>query len=175
MRLEQQRLCRVVLEPAPSATQLEAFLAKPLRPLRGLLDPGRLESSGPDLFTYASRPYGVAGWVLQPRVALRVQLHRGELVLEQLACRVDGLGDWQDRLQFGLEARLSCDPGAALAPTAAATLKAQALVWAEVPGAIAIAAAPVVNLALQQLLDRLERRCHRGLRRRAEAWLGRAT
>jgi hypothetical protein len=33
----------------------------------------------------------------------------------------------------------------------------------------------VLNLALQQLLDRLERRCHKGLRRRAEAWLGRAT
>ena len=175
MRLEQRRLCRVALQPAPTAAQLEAFLAKPLRPLRGLLDPSRLESTGPHFFTYPSRPYGVAGWILQPRVELRAQLLRGELDLKLVSCRVEGLGDWQDRLQFGLEARLYSDPPAALSPAAAATLEAQALVWAEVSAGLAIAAGPVLNLALQQLLDRLERRCHKGLRRRAEAWLGRAT
>jgi hypothetical protein len=34
-------------------------------------------------------------------------------------------------------------------------------------------AGPVLKLGLQQLLDRLERRCQRGLRSRAEAWLER--
>ncbi len=43
--------------------------------------------------------------------------------------------------------------------------------WAELPAAAVAVAGPVLQLALQQLLDRLERRCQRGLRRRAEAWL----
>jgi hypothetical protein len=175
MRLEQRRCCRVALQPAPTATALEAFLAKPLRPLRGLLDPERLHATGADLYAYTSRPYGVGGWTLQPRVELRAQRLRGVLLLELVTCRVEGLGDWQNRLRFGLEARLRSDPAAEVAPEAAATLEAEALVWAEVPGAAAIAATPVLTLALQQLLDRLERRCQQGLRRRAETWLGRAT
>lgn len=169
MRLEQRRLCRVPLEPVPLADQLELFLAKPLRPLRGLLNSSRLQYSGGDLYNYRSSPYAVAGWTLQPRVSLRARLIAGELLIEQVACRVDGMGEWQERLRFGLEARLR---PAAIAPIA---LEAEALVWAELPGVAVLAAAPVLNLALQQLLDRLERRCQQGLRRRAEAWFKRAS
>jgi hypothetical protein len=50
-------------------------------------------------------------------------------------------------------------------------LEAEARVWAELPAAAV--AGPVLKLGLQQLLDRLERRCQRGLRSRAEAWLER--
>ena len=162
MRLEQRRLCRVALQPAATAGQLEAFLAKPLRPLRGLLDPQRLMGAGDDRYTYTSRPYGVAGWTLQPRVVLRAAWRDGELLIEQLETRVEGLGAWQERLRFGLEARLRPNPPA---------LEAEALVWAELPAAAVAVAGPVLQLGLQQLLNRLERRCQRGLRRRAEAWL----
>jgi hypothetical protein len=167
MRLEQRRLCRVALQPSATARQLEAFLAKPLRPLRGLLDPQRLESAGDDRYTYTSRPYGVAGWTLQPRVVLRAVWRDGELLIEQLESRVEGLGAWQERLRFGLEARLRPTPTA----LESQALEAEALVWAELPAAAVAVAGPVLQLALQQLLDRLERRCQRGLRRRAEAWL----
>ena len=185
MRLEQQRRIQVTLEPcaegliaAPSEEQLRAFLARPLRPLRGLLDPARLQAAPGDRYLYRSRPYGVAGWTLQPQVTLEARWDGEQLRIRQLEARVDGLGDWQDRLDFGLEATIR-----PLAPEEAlraagqgapeAVLEAEARVWAEVPAAAAPLAAPVLRLALQQLLDRLERRCQRGLRRRAEAWLSR--
>jgi hypothetical protein len=166
MKLEQQRVCRVPLSPAPTPALLEAFLARPLRPLRGLLDPQRLERAGADTYTYASRPYGVAGWTLQPQVLLRAAFHDGELLIEQLESRVAGLGAWQERLSFGLEARLrpSHQP---------VVLVAEARVWAELPPVALAVAGPVLTIGLQQLLDRLERRCQRGLRSRAETWLAR--
>lgn len=177
MRLEQQRRIQVTLEPcaegltaAPNEEQLRAFLARPLRPLRGLLDPARLQAAPGDRYLYRSRPYGMAGWTLQPQVTLEARWDGEQLRIRQLEARVDGLGDWQDRLDFGLEATIR-----PLAPEEAlpAVLEAEARVWAEVPAAAAPLAAPVLRLALQQLLDRLERRCQRGLRRRAEAWLSR--
>jgi hypothetical protein len=171
MKLEQRRICQVQLSPAPPAAALEAFLAKPLRPLRGLLDPQRLQRASDGTYTYISRPYGVASWTLQPRVLLRARFAEGELLIEQLESRVEGLGAWQERLSFGLEARLRASPGAADSPLHPAGLEADALVWAELPGAAVAVAGPVLHIGLQQLLDRLERRCQRGLRRRAEAWL----
>jgi hypothetical protein len=177
MKLEQRRLCRVELTPTPTTTttvaQLEPFLAKPLRPLRGLLDPQRLQRAGVDTYIYTSRPYGVAGWTLQPRVLVRARFSDGELLIQQLESRVDGLGAWQERLQFGLEARFRARSASPAGPPQQGVLEAEALVWAEVPLAAVAVAAPVLHLGLQQLLDRMERRCQQGLRRRAEAWLRR--
>ncbi len=176
MRLEQRRRIQVPLAPTEGATipadapaevmveQLRAFLQRPLRPLRGLLDPARLQAAAGDRYLYRSRPYTVAGWILQPHVTLHALWDGDRLTIRQLEARVEGLGEWQERLQFGLEASIW---------PLAAGLEAQARVWAEVPAAAAPLAAPVLGLALQQLLDRLERRCQRGLRRRAEAWLSR--
>lgn len=169
MRLEQTRCVCVELAGA-RPDQLAAFLSRPLRPLRGLLAAERLQESGADRFTYLSRPYGVAGWTLRPRVLLRAVWDGEALLIEQLESRVEGLGPWQERLQFGLEARLR--PVDLAAPAA---LQAEARVWAELPAAAVAVAGPVLQLGLQQLLDRLERRCQRGLRRRAEAWLAKDT
>jgi hypothetical protein len=170
MRLEQRRLTRIPLTPAATPEQLQLFLAKPLRPLRGLLDPSRLQRPDPggDTYEYTSRPYGVAGWILQPRVLLRARYAEGELLIEQLESRVQGLGAWQERLSFGLDARLR--PGV-VAERGRALLEAEARVWAELPAAAVAVAGPVLRIGLQQLLDRLERRCQRGLRGRAETWL----
>jgi hypothetical protein len=175
MRLEQRRLCRVALEPPASPERLAAFLSRPIRPLRGLLHADRLQPGGPGLYTYNSRPYGVAGWTLQPHVLLEARWQEGVLHLCQLESRVEGLGEWQQRLQFGLEAWLRPRPDAAAGDgSGAATIEAEALVWAELPAAAVLVAGPALNAGLQQLLDRLERRCHNGLRRRAEGWLARA-
>jgi hypothetical protein len=177
MKLEQRRLCRVALEPPASAEHLAQFLSRPMRPLRGLLHPDRLRSSGPGLYDYVSRPYGVAGWTLQPHVRLEAHWHDRVLHLRQLESRVEGLGEWQQRLRFGLEAWLTPranDAGAAGDGSGGAVLQAEALVWAELPAAAVVVAGPVLSLGLQQLLDRLERRCHNGLRRRAQSWLARA-
>ncbi|MFM8661872.1 MAG: hypothetical protein ACKOCI_11140, partial [Cyanobium sp.] len=117
-----------------------------------------------------SRPYGLAGWTLQPRVLLRARYAAGELLIEQLESRVQGLGAWQERLSFGLEARIRSGEDS---ERGSAVLEAEARVWAELPAAAVVVAGPVLKLGLQQLLDRLERRCQLGLRGRAEAWLER--
>lgn len=171
MRLERRRLCRVALDPPASPEQLALFLSHPIRPLRGLLHSDRLHHVGPHRYDYVSRPYGVAGWTLQPHVCLEARWKEGSLHLRQLESRVEGLGEWQERLQFGLEASLRPVPVEPGVEQIGAELEAEALVWAELPAAAAVVAGPVLNLGLQQLLDRLERRCHQGLRRRAEAWL----
>lgn len=165
MRLEQRRRCLVTLAQPATSVGLAKFLSRPQRPLHGLLRAERLQTVGPGLFEYQSRPYGVAAWTLQPRVLLRVSWDGRQLWIEQLEARVEGLGDWQEHLRFGLEAWLRPAPGA--------TLQAEALVWVELPAAAAAVATPALHLGLQQLLDRLERRCHHGLRRRAEDWLRR--
>lgn len=168
MRLEQRRRIQVPLEPSLAADkgeQLQTFLARPLRPLRGLLDPARLRAAADQRYLYRSRPYAVAGWTLQPQVTLEALWDGERLTIRQLEARVEGLGEWQERLQFGLEASIW---------PREAGLEAEARVWAELPAAAAPLAAPVLRLALLQLLDRLERRCQRGLRRRAEAWLSRS-
>lgn len=175
MKLEQKRLCQVALihptrTNACCIEQLNAFLSRPLRPLRGLLDPARLQPIAGDCYTYLSSPYGVAGWTLRPRVTLRARWTGHELHIEQVESRVDGLGSWQDQLRFGLEAWLR--PVALVeAGVDGVGLEAESLVWAELPAGALVMAGPLLNLGLQQLLDRLERRCQRGLRRRAEAWL----
>jgi len=107
MRLERRRLCRVALDPPASPERLALFLSRPIRPLRGLLHPDRLHQAGPHRYDYVSRPYGVAGWTLQPHVRLEARWQEGVLHLRQLESRVEGLGVWQERLQFGLEAWLT--------------------------------------------------------------------
>jgi hypothetical protein len=173
MRLERRRFCRVALDPPASPERLAVFLSRPIRPLRGLLHPDRLYQAGPHRYDYVSRPYGVAGRTLQPHVRLEARWQEGVLHLRQLESRVEGLGEWQGRLQFGLEAWLrpsEMEPGT---EKTGAELEAEALVWADLPAAAAMVAGPVLHLGMEQLLDRMERRCQKGLRRRAEAWLGR--
>ncbi|MEO1001864.1 MAG: DUF1997 domain-containing protein [Cyanobacteria bacterium J06638_7] len=172
MRVEQRRLCRVELVRPASRDELARFLSRPLRPLRGLLHADRLQRSGRHQYAYVSRPYGVAGWTLRPHVRLEAHWHEPVLHLRQLESRVEGLGEWQQRLQFGLEAWLA--PAAAGGPSDPAQLEAEALVWVELPAAAAPLLGPALNLGLRQLLDRLERRCQQGLRRRAQTWLARS-
>jgi hypothetical protein len=176
--MELMRLCRVPLqlEPQPTASEVEAFLSKPIRPLRGLLSPERLSNPEPLIYAYNSRPHQFARWTIQPQVRLKAEFVDQALQLEQLSCRVEGLGEWQSQLQLGLSARIrsvahttlgsSTGPGDA----GGALLEAEATAWGLLP-ASARPLAPVLRLALTQLLDRMERRCHKGLRRRAEAWL----
>ncbi|MBM5797353.1 MAG: DUF1997 domain-containing protein [Cyanobacteria bacterium K_Offshore_0m_m2_072] len=176
MRLEQRRAIAVTLTAEAMAgwpvdaieARLQSFFSRPIRPLQGLLDPSRLQAASDDCYVYQSRPYGVAGWTLQPQVTLRARWDGQCLAIEQLAARVEGLGEWQERLRFGLAATMRPE----ISPSTV-QLEASAVVWAELPGGAGALVAPVLDLALQQLLDRLERRCKQGLRRRTEAWLDR--
>ncbi len=176
--VELARLCHVplLLEPQPTASQLEAFLAKPIRPLRGLLSSERLSHPEPLIYAYNSRPYKFARFTIQPQVRLRAEFVDQALELEQLSCVVQGLGAWQSHLHLGLRATIrAIGPDSAVTPSGTlelpgALLQAEATAWGMLPVS-ARPLAPLLRLALSQLLDRMERRCHKGLRRRTEAWL----
>lgn len=167
MRFERRRQCNVEIQPPATQCELEAFLDRPMRVLRGLLDPSRLKQRGPDSFEYVSRPYGLTSLTVQTRTRLRASWDGTKLLIQQVTIQVEGLGEWQNLLSVGLEASLSTDMQAG-----SAVLAAKAMVWVELPTA-AMAASPALHLGLNQLLDRLERRCQKGLRRRAEGWLQR--
>ncbi|MFM7550674.1 MAG: hypothetical protein ACKO8I_17785 [Cyanobacteriota bacterium] len=105
----------------------------------------------------------MAGWTLQPRVLLRARYAAGELLIEQLESRVQGLGAWQERLSFGLEARIRPgeDP-----ERGSAVLEAEARVWAELPAA-AVAASPWAN-RIPAILAELRQRCGGGTVKRLQ-------
>jgi len=166
MKLEQRRQCVLGVSPKPSAGQLESFLSKPARVLRCVLDPKRLERINDDTYSYASRPYKVAGLCLQPSVRLRARFQSGEFLIDQVSTDIKGLSALYGQLSFGLEAKLSVSDDAEV-------LDIDALIWLKLPDLAASALAPVAGLAMKQLLDRLEHRCEKGINHRFSLWLSR--
>lgn len=166
MKLEQRQSCVVSVFPYPTNGQLENFLSKPIRVLRCILDPKRLERVSADTYSYVSSPLRVAGLHLRPTITLRARFQSGELLIDQFSTDIKGLSALYGQLSFGLEARLRVrDESDAL--------DAEALIWLNLPDLVASALAPVARLVLQQLLDRLERRCRKGINRKFSSWLSR--
>jgi hypothetical protein len=164
MKLEQRRQCFVGVSSKPSAGQLESFLSKPTRVLRCVLDPKRLNKISDDTYSYASRPYKVAGLCLQPSVMLRARFQSGVLSIDQVSADIKGLSALYRQLSFGLEAKLRVSDDAKV-------LGIEALIWLKLPDLVAPALVPVAGLAMNQLLDRLERRCETGIDHRFALWL----
>ncbi|MBD1192873.1 DUF1997 domain-containing protein [Vulcanococcus sp. Clear-D1] len=165
MKLEQSRVCTVQLDSLRDAVQLEDYLSKPVRVLRGLLDPQRLKRAGSETFTYGSRPLTIAGFIIQPKVAIQTRFKDGELQIEHRSKGLPGLGDTYRNFSFGLEARLKAESKG---------LSAKALVWIEFPGVLDAVVRPAAQLTFRQILDRLENRFQERLPLKAEAWLRRA-
>jgi hypothetical protein len=89
------------------------------------------------------------GGGLDPAAAGVVAGHvrEGELLIEQLESRVDGLGAWQERLQLRAGGAAASRGGErAGGPQHPAVLEAEALVWAELPAAAVAVAGPVLTL-----------------------------
>lgn len=166
MKLEQRRQCVLDVSPKPSAGQLESFLSKPARVLRCVLDPKRLERISADTYSYASRPYTVAGVCMQPSIKLRARFQSGEFLADQVSTDIKGLSALYGQLSLGLEAKLSVNDDAEV-------LDVEALIWLKLPDLVASALTPVAELAMKQLLDLLERRCEKGVNHRFALWLSR--
>jgi hypothetical protein len=148
--------------PLASGERLQAYLALVDRPLTALLARERLQTVAPGHFTYRSNPYQVLHWQVVPTLNLQAGWEADQLKVRSTSCRLVGLRDSIESLGITLVAVLTAE-------------KAFLSGWAEVGLQSRLVASPigrrVGTLVLETVLDRIERRVGRGLRRDLGAWL----
>lgn len=162
MYLERERTTRLDL-PGIHQDQVAGFLARPCRPLAALLSRQRLETVDSNHFVYASRPFSVGTWSIQPKLQLESAWSNSVLHIECKQCTISGLGDWQRAVLFLFRAKLVPEHEACLAHvTARLTL--------DMDGPLSIVPKPLLRSlaeqALVQALARMEKRCQNGLRKK---------
>lgn len=160
MKIQRQRSTVIEL-PGASVECLRSFLRRPRKSLSALLSRQRLEVVGPNSFAYASRPFGLAKWQIQPRLSLTAFEHDSRLLIQCRECTIDGLGDWQQAIRFGFDAQLSAASEACHAKVSAELLIHSGGLMAWAPAGLL---QTLAEQALDQALARMERRCHAGLR-----------
>ena len=120
----------------------------------------------PGQFSYQSNPYQILHWQIVPTLTLRASWGGEQLVVRSSSCKLVGLPGGMESLGFSLEAVLRAEQGSLDG-------------WAEVGLHSPLVTGPLGrrlgNLALEAVLDRIERRVGRGLRHDLEAWLGTGT
>ncbi|MEB3317341.1 MAG: hypothetical protein VKO39_04295 [Cyanobacteriota bacterium] len=147
-----------------SREQLAAYLALVDRPLTSLLARERLSLEAPGRLLYRSNPHRLLHWQVVPTLALAARWDGERLAVESTGCRLAGLGDWGGDVGFSLRASLQPEGGAVAG-------------WAEVglhSRLVGVQGAQrLARVALEHVLDRIERRLGRGFQRDVVAWLGR--
>jgi hypothetical protein len=150
---------------AAEATQerLQAYLSLVDRPLTALLARERLTAVAPGEFTYHSNPYQVLQWEVVPTITLRAGWEGEQFEVRSTSCRLVGFRQGMESLGFTLEAVLGAG-------------EAELGGWAEVGLHSRLVTTPIGrrlgSLALEAVLDRIERRVGRGLRNDLGRWLG---
>lgn len=162
-RVVRERHCRLHLEHRlATAERLAAYLALVDRPLAALLARDRLRKHSMGQFTYRSRPFRLLRFELVPSLALIGIWEQGELGILSADCRIEGLGRWERALDFGLQAQLR---------PVADGLDGWARVSLALPTGLPGWSRSLAGTALEQVLDRIERRLHRGLHDDLSTWL----
>jgi len=160
--LRRRELSLPIAAPGASRERLLAYLALVDRPLTALLARERLTAMAPGEFTYRSNPHQVLQWQVVPTLMLRAGWEGEQLKVRSTRCRLEGLGFGMESLGFTLEAELGAEETGLDG-------------WAEVGLQSRLVNSPigrgVGTLALDAVLDRIERRVGRGLRKDLGAWL----
>jgi len=161
--VRRRELSLPITDPGASRERLLAYLAMVDRPLTALLARERLTAVAPGEFTYRSNPHQVLQWQVVPTLTLRAEWEGDQLEVRSTSCRLVGLGLGMDSLGFTLEAVLGAEePGLGG--------------WAQVGIHSRLVNSPVGRrlgtLAMEAVLDRIERRMGRGLRKDLGVWLG---
>ena len=158
-----RRHCRVPLETeAATEERLAAYLALVERPLAALLARDRLERLGVGQYRYRSRPFRLLRFELVPTLDLWARWDPPRLAVHSGDCRIHGLGRWERSLAFELAADLAPVPGAL-----EGELRASLVTAASLPGW----GRQLAGAALDQVVERIERRLRRGLRKDLLTWL----
>ena len=169
--MQVQRSHGIALQlPDASLTQLQGYLSQPGRPLKALLNRKKVERLKDGQFLYASRPYQLLNFQLQPEVVIRSSWDGDQLTIVFEHCTIHGLGRLQDLVQFQCQARIRPEQERLIA-TADLSLE---LSWS---GAGGLLPKPLMqstgDLALRLVTDRLEKRCRTGLIKGALNWIAR--
>jgi hypothetical protein len=142
---------------------MRSYLALVDRPLTALLARERLKVVAPGHFSYQSNPYQILHWQVVPSLNLEAGWQGEQLQVRSTSCRLVGMLDGMESLGFSLEAVMEAE-------------EAGLGGWAQVGLHSRLITGPIGrrlgSLALEAVLDRIERRVGRGLRRDLEAWLG---
>lgn len=162
-RLLRRRQLRLPISASGASREsVEAYLAQVDRPLNALLARQRLYSTAPGNFTYQSNPFQILQWQVVPTLTLRADWGGEQLDVRSTSCSLVGFRPGMESLGFTLEAALVGE-------------EAGLGGWAEVLLHSRLIATPIGrrlgSLALEAVLDRIERRVKRGLRDDLEAWL----
>jgi len=161
--LHRRQLNLAINDPGASQARMRAYLAEVDRPLTALLARERLTSVAPGEFTYRSNPHSLLQWQVVPTLSLRARWEGEQLAVRSTSCRLVGLGFGMDSIGFTLVAVLGAgDTGLGG--------------WAEVGLHSRLVNSPIGRrlsaIALEAVLDRIERRVGRGLRNDLGIWLG---
>ncbi|MEB3170038.1 MAG: DUF1997 domain-containing protein [Synechococcaceae cyanobacterium] len=168
--LTRTRRCLLALPEAGGCPErLAAYLALVDRPVAALLARDRLERRGAGRFLYRSRPFRLLGLALVPTLELEARWQEPWLEVRSVACRLVGLGRWEGSLAFALAARLMAVPAGAEgpAPGIVGELQVSLRLAPAVPGW----GRALAGRALDQVVDRIERRLRRGLRLDLLTWV----
>ena len=161
--LRRRELSLPVTAAWASRQRLLPYLALVDRPLTALLARERLTAEAPGAFTYRSNPHQVLQWQVVPTLTLRARWESEQLEVRSTSCRLVGLMQGMDSLGFTLEAVLEAEETGLAG-------------WAKVGLHSRLLTNPVGRrvgtLALEAVLDRIERRVGRGLLKDLGAWLG---
>ena len=160
--LRRRELSQPITAPGASRERLLAYLALVDRPLTALLARERLTPMAPGEFTYRSNPHQVLQWQVVPTLTLRGEWEGEQLEVRSTSCRLVGLGFGMDSIGFTLEAVLGAEERG-LGGWAKVGLHSR-LIGNSI-------GRKVGTLALEAVLDRVERRVGRGLRNDLGAWL----
>lgn len=156
--------------PDASLPQLQSYLAQPGRPLKALLNRKKVERLADGRFLYASRPYQLLNFQLQPEVVFRSCWDGGQLTIVFEQCTIHGLGRWQNHVNFQCRAWIRPESERLMA-------KADLSLELSSDGARVLLPKPLMqrtgDLALRLVTDRLEKRCRNGLIKGALHWVAR--
>ena len=156
--------------PDASLPQLQGYLAQPGRPLKALLNRKKVERRADGSFLYASRPYQLLNFQLQPEVVFLSSWDGDQLNIVFQHCTIHGLGRLQDLVQFHCHAWIQPEKERLMA-------KADLSLELSPNGAGALMPKPLLqrtgDLALSLVTDRLEKRCRTGLIKGALNWVAR--
>ncbi len=151
-------------------SNLYAYLDQADRIMGCLLSPERLQGpflqdDGTNLFIYRSAPFHLLTFRLSPELHFEAVTKKKRLYLVSKICKIDGLGNWQKFIHFQLYANLTlyeegCDVG--FLGFAKVVLNSSHVSWKP--------ARWLGEMALEQALDRIERRLRRGLVRDVVRW-----
>ena len=162
--LRRRRSIHLALEGTEcSAKTIGAYLALVDRPLVSLLARERLQQQGRGRFCYRSRPMRLLHRELQQSMILSAEWVDPALQIRSTSCCIEGLGTWGEQLGIALAAELVPAP-AGLGGWAEVGVSSRLMGWPQ--------ARQLTNLALDVVLERMERRVQRGLRQDLLAWLG---